>query len=298
MTIIWADDEDTMDSDSSPDNDATLSTANSTLENNGGDNSAHIVPPAASGVIWNDDVDDDGHIQSQADDFNSTIDPLNSATEETTVPPAASGVIWGDDLDDDGEVLSTKSIDNPPSETTSPNEKTFPNEDQDPDTLEDLPPGPTSQMYMLFKLNDQSCGIPIHFVKEVILKREIIRLPDTPTYFNGILNLRGNVISVIDLKKRFSITSVNDRNRQCIIILDLPAMQLGLLVDEVSRVTTVYDHEINQKSLTTPLTQGSFVSGVCKIDDQLTVLIDIIRLVTNQSFKATTHGHPLQSMVA
>ena len=130
------------------------------------------------------------------------------------------------------------------------------------------------EKFLIFCLNEERYGIPLSTVKEIIGMVEITPVPQVPDFFKGLINLRGEVLSVIDLKVKLSLTKdVEKSERESIIIVEIDGFKLGTIVDDVDEVVG-FDSGQLEKSLDIQSTvDKKFVSGVAKIDQQLLVLL-------------------------
>lgn len=155
------------------------------------------------------------------------------------------------------------------------------------------------EMQMLtFSLDNVSYGVNVHQVREVKNFEGVTPVPYAPAYVKGVTNLRGEVIPVIDLRKRFGIATkkVNDDNGIMIIVQD--KHPIGVMVDSVMEVLTLpnKDIESNPDSLITDKNQA--VLGVAKHDKDLIILLDLMRVVTKNDFenmKDTPKGFQIQT---
>ena len=98
--------------------------------------------------------------------------------------------------------------------------------------------------YLTFKIASEEYGLELAFVKEIIEMQPITKVPDMPSYIEGILNLRGNLIGVIDVRKRFSIPSKEHDEETCIIVIITEEYNLGIIVDAVYETVTIDSNNI------------------------------------------------------
>lgn len=139
--------------------------------------------------------------------------------------------------------------------------------------------------YLNFSLGKEEYAILLLSVKEVIAIPEITSLPFTPDYYLGIMNLRGQVISVIDLRKKLMIKPTQS-TETAIIICDMGSFSLGVVVDSINSVITPNEVDISTKSGAQTSKTAEYISGVVKWNDQLIVLIDIIKLLNVEDIKS------------
>ncbi len=136
-----------------------------------------------------------------------------------------------------------------------------------------------SDRYLCFSLGTEQFSCPLMLVKEVVGQTEFTTVPHAPNYFLGIMNLRGQVISVIDLKKKFGVKPKNQPD-QAVIIFDIEGISIGVSVDSVDYVANVTQTEVvNQPELVFP--QGAeYLTGVFRKDQKLIIVLDLVRVFT------------------
>lgn len=133
--------------------------------------------------------------------------------------------------------------------------------------------------YVVFSLGNEEYGIEISFAQEIIrIPRQIFKMPNMPSYIEGVVNLRGKVIPVIDLKKRFDFEHTERTNDSRLLILDLDNMLLGTIVDDVSEVIKIEDTSIEKLSSEVSSIGSSNVKGIGKIDKRLILLLDAVKM--------------------
>ncbi len=133
----------------------------------------------------------------------------------------------------------------------------------------------TSERYLTFLLGKEQYAIPLLQVKEVIEMSEPTPIPQTPSYFKGVINLRGQVISVLDLRSKLQLTKIENGPKTAIIILDLePALCLGVIVDRINSVLAFHSEDVSMAPDTLAL-KGQFLTGVARRDNRMTLILDI-----------------------
>jgi purine-binding chemotaxis protein CheW len=133
----------------------------------------------------------------------------------------------------------------------------------------------TSERYLAFQLGKEQYAIPLLQVKEVIEMSEPTPIPQTPSYFKGIINLRGQVISVLDLRSKLQLTKIENGPKTAIIILDLdPTLCLGVIVDRINSVLAFQSDDVSRApSLLSGREQ--YLTGVARRENRLTLILDI-----------------------
>lgn len=130
-----------------------------------------------------------------------------------------------------------------------------------------------------FNLANEEYGVDILNVQEIIRPTIITRVPKAPDYLVGVINLRGNVVPVIDLRKRFGITGTASNEQNCrIIILSIFDLKIGITVDRVTEVLRLSKENIEEPSLIEVL-DNRFVQGVGKFNERLIILLDLIQVL-------------------
>jgi purine-binding chemotaxis protein CheW len=132
--------------------------------------------------------------------------------------------------------------------------------------------------FLTFVLGAEYYGIEIRYVTEIIGIQTITEVPELPDYMSGIINLRGRIIPVMDIRKRFKKEFVQYNDRTCIIVIDVDSYTIGLIIDSVSEVITIPDTEIvapphlNKDS-------NNYIYGVGKVGSDVKLLLDCRRLI-------------------
>jgi purine-binding chemotaxis protein CheW len=142
----------------------------------------------------------------------------------------------------------------------------------------------TASKYMTFKLAKEEYGIEILKVRELIGLLEITRVPRTKPYIRGLINLRGKVIPVVDLRAKFGMPGTEPTSQTVIIVVQIavgPAsLTMGVLVDEVLEVRAIAEADIEPPPALPQDIDTSFILGVGKIDKHIVFLLDIDRVLT------------------
>ncbi len=134
----------------------------------------------------------------------------------------------------------------------------------------------TVSSYIRFSLHNECFAIPLLLVKEVIAYPEITAIPNTPKHFLGIMNLRGQIISIIDLRDKLNIK--NDFNPETtVIICDLNTCTIGIVVDSVDSVLSLKQSEIKDKPDIQGPISSEYITGIVNLDHRLILLIDVTK---------------------
>jgi purine-binding chemotaxis protein CheW len=132
----------------------------------------------------------------------------------------------------------------------------------------------SEKQYVVFVLDGEYYGIDILSIQEITRYEAPTRIPNMPSYMQGIINLRGNIIPVINLGKRFSLGSSEVTGESRIIVVNLFDKKAGLLVDAVSRVTKIGDGEIEPHQETTAGCEREYIAGLAKKGEKIIILLE------------------------
>lgn len=136
--------------------------------------------------------------------------------------------------------------------------------------------------YLLFAVGQETYGIPISAVTEIIGMQPISRLPDMPDCVKGVINLRGRVIPVVDMRLRIKEKAKSYTDRTCIIVIETQRIAAGLIVDQVLEVAMVKDVDISPPPAMQLRGSLCYISGIAKTDGKIKLLIDCERLFNDK----------------
>jgi purine-binding chemotaxis protein CheW len=138
--------------------------------------------------------------------------------------------------------------------------------------------------YLTFKIASEEYGIEILKVQEIIGIMNVTRLPRTPDFVRGVINLRGKVIPVIDMRKKFDMDTQNDTEKTCIIVVqintDNKEVTIGIIVDEVYEVLDIDEEQIEPPPSFGSSIDTTFILGMGKFDKKVVSLLDINKILT------------------
>jgi purine-binding chemotaxis protein CheW len=143
---------------------------------------------------------------------------------------------------------------------------------------------------IVFRLAREWYGVEIARVKEVIKVGRITYLPSSPEYIAGIINLRGSILSVTDLKTIFGLPHEEPTEKARIIAVESGILETGLLVDEVTESIEVPVSKIEPSLLTLPAEGAKYIEGQCKVDNKLIALVSIERVLKKGGVNEETGG--------
>jgi purine-binding chemotaxis protein CheW len=136
--------------------------------------------------------------------------------------------------------------------------------------------------YLTFHLAGEDYGIEIRFVIEIIGIQKITDVPDMPDFIRGVINLRGKVIPVMDVRARFRMQAREYDDRTCIIVVNIDGTEVGLVVDEVSEVADIPAKNVEPPPRTGKSTGSRYIQGMGKIGDDVKILLDVQKLLFDE----------------
>jgi purine-binding chemotaxis protein CheW len=139
--------------------------------------------------------------------------------------------------------------------------------------------------FIEFSLGKQDYAIPLLMVREVISVPDTTPIPKSPSHFLGIMNLRGQVISVVDLRKKLKIEARKDLE-EAVIIVDIGGMNIGVVVDSINKVLAFSSDEVSEMPDVENQVNTHFIFGVYKKENSLTVLLDIAKVLDLKDMEA------------
>jgi purine-binding chemotaxis protein CheW len=138
--------------------------------------------------------------------------------------------------------------------------------------------------WVTFRLDNESYGINVMQVQEVLRYSEIAPVPGAPTYVLGIINLRGNVVTVIDTRLRFGLSQTETSDQTRIVIIETENQVVGILVDSVAEVVYLRQSEIETTPNVGNEETAKFIQGVCHKNDELLILVDLEKMMSGEEW--------------
>jgi purine-binding chemotaxis protein CheW len=140
--------------------------------------------------------------------------------------------------------------------------------------------------YLTFMIGKEEFGVGVLKVREIMGIQDITAVPQTPPYLKGVINLRGKVIPVIDLRLKFGLPSIDYTQRTCIIVVQVKSgstsLLMGIVVDEVSEVLTMAPGDIEDTPDFGANVETNYILGMAKIKGRVKILLDINEVLTSQ----------------
>jgi len=133
--------------------------------------------------------------------------------------------------------------------------------------------------YLTFVLADEAYGLEILKVREIIKLMDITAVPQTPGYVKGVINLRGKVIPVVDLRLKFGLAEAKQTEETCIIVVDVGGIEMGIIVDKVSEVLDIDGEDIEDTPTFGTDVDTLFILGMGKCEGSVKILLDIEKVL-------------------
>jgi purine-binding chemotaxis protein CheW len=139
--------------------------------------------------------------------------------------------------------------------------------------------------YLTFALGEESYGIEVRYVTEIVGIQKITKIPELPDYVKGIINLRGKIIPVIDVRLRFRKEPKEYNDRTCVIVIDIRDLSIGLIVDTVSEVISIPDEDIVEPPEMNKGFSNRYIRNIGKVGNDVKLLLDCEKLLTGDEME-------------
>ena len=142
--------------------------------------------------------------------------------------------------------------------------------------------------YVTFKSGNEYFGLKIQYVNEIIVFQEITKIPESEDYIKGLINLRGKIIPVIDVRLRFKQEPFEYTDRTCIIVVNVKNIVVGLIVEKIAEVVEIQDENIIPSPSVgkADKSQNKYVYAIGKVGDKVKLLLDPDRLLNDEEINA------------
>jgi len=130
-----------------------------------------------------------------------------------------------------------------------------------------------------FRVGGETFGVPITCVHEIVRVPDITSVPDSPEFVEGVINLRGKIVSVVDLRKRFGESNIDPHKKNRVIVVESDGKLVGLIVDAASEVLRIPNVDIEPPPSVLQKSESSYVTGVGKFQNRLIILVDLKRVL-------------------
>jgi chemotaxis signal transduction protein len=161
--------------------------------------------------------------------------------------------------------------------------------------------GAETQEFVTFVLNDELYAMDALNVQEIIEMANITKVPHLPGFFKGVINLRGTIIPVVDLKQKFGMASEGYKKHTCIIVTEFSGGVMGLIVDAVSDVLHMSKETIAATPSFGAKINTEFIKGMGKVGDNLVIVLNVERVLSEEEMaaaKETTEGAQMEAVAA
>ena len=149
-----------------------------------------------------------------------------------------------------------------------------------------------------FRIGRETFGVPIAMVHEIVRVPEITSVPDSPEYVEGVINLRGKIISVVDLRRRFGEKQITSSKKNRILVVEVEKKMVGLIVDAASEVMKVPETEVEQPPNVFEDGELNYVTGVGKVKGRLIILVDLTRILQKGELRRLEEFAEVQTAAA
>lgn len=133
--------------------------------------------------------------------------------------------------------------------------------------------------FLTFSLGEEDYGIEIRYVTEIIGIQPITQVPELPEYVRGIINLRGKIVPVMDVRLRFKKEFKKYNNRTCVIVVDIKNISIGLIVDSISEVMSIPEQDIVPPPVVNKGVQNRYIKGIGKVGNDVKLILDCEELI-------------------
>ncbi len=163
-------------------------------------------------------------------------------------------------------------------------------QDMDDDLWDDEDEDSQKDKYLTFRMGDEVYGIEIAYVTEIVGIQKITAVPDMPPFVKGVINLRGQVIPVIDIRLRFRLAARDYDDRTCVVVVDINSSSIGLIVDTVNEVANIPADHVSPPPKVHSTTAGRYIKGMGKVDDSVKILLDVQKLLLEHEMEALSNA--------
>jgi len=142
------------------------------------------------------------------------------------------------------------------------------------------------KQYVIFKVDNEDFGIEISQVSSIEKPLEIFKVPNTPEFIEGLVNLRGKVYTVFNLRKKFKLPYTGIDENSKIIIVNVNSTMAGFIVDEVKEILKVDDENIEETPTSISEANKKYLSGIAKVNEKIILLLELDKILTNEEEEA------------
>lgn len=143
----------------------------------------------------------------------------------------------------------------------------------------------STMQYVVFNIGKELYGVGIDFVREIVRVPDITEVPDAPGFLQGVINLRGRIVPVIDLRKRLRLDGSELSRSSRVLVTDNSGSLLGLLVDSVAEVLKIQSGSVERPPEMVSAVGVEYIAGVAKLDGRLIILLDLDRILSLEDMR-------------
>jgi purine-binding chemotaxis protein CheW len=149
-----------------------------------------------------------------------------------------------------------------------------------------------SGKYLTFKLGDEEYGLWVRPVEDILQLKPITSVPNTPDYLEGVINMRGSVIPVIDLRVRFGMKSREYDDKTCIVVVEHEDVRSGLIVDRVNEVLTLDEEKIEPTPPLGRSVEEEYLAGIARLEERILALVELGAMLSENRAVLEGAGQP------
>ncbi len=147
--------------------------------------------------------------------------------------------------------------------------------------------------FLTFSIDDEIYGLDISYVLEIIGVQEITQVPRQLPFIRGVINLRGKIIPVMDIRLRFVKQPRDYDDRTCVVVLEINELTVGIIVDTVVEVLSILQEDISEPPKFSDKSGSHFIRGIGKVNDAVKLLLDVEQLIAHEHSEALIEGDAL-----
>jgi purine-binding chemotaxis protein CheW len=136
-----------------------------------------------------------------------------------------------------------------------------------------------------FRIGRETFGVPISLVHEIVRVPEITAVPEAPAFVEGVINLRGKIVSIVDLRKRFGEKEITQNKKNRILVVEVESKMVGLIVDAASEVLRMSAEQVEDPPNVFEDGELNYVTGVGKLKDRLIILVELTKVLQKGELK-------------
>ncbi len=136
-----------------------------------------------------------------------------------------------------------------------------------------------------FRIGRETFGVPISLVHEIVRVPEITAVPEAPAFVEGVINLRGKIVSIVDLRKRFGEKEITQSKKNRILVVEVESKMVGLIVDSASEVLRMAADQVDNPPNVFEDGELNYVTGVGKLKDRLIILVELTKVLQKGELK-------------